>query len=516
MKLVIEILKKYWIYYMVSIVFCSIIYYLAYTYPLVYDDTYFAGTYPNTGWQYLNFNTQIHLLKSMYNLNGRIGHSFIYLFIHFKILSSVLSVLCVLLLFILIPVFIAYNNQSDKKHNFFKNGVISFGIMSLFTIFFPWQFFLLNDFFIKTMFLAYILPTVIAWLFVMITWCSVMDKNPLELKRGVIKTKIINICCFGIGIFTSIFSELFSIYMIGMIIGVYILAFIRYKKINKIPIFLISLYSGIISGTMLVLTSPGVRSALFNPNTFRKLTTFTDALQILNNELSFIFLICFGIICILAIILYLLFRKNSIKLIDKSELIWRSIYLLSVYLGFVLILFITRIPYLRSLITAATILPLVYLIVLLVINIGELLPKSINYIMQVCSLIIVTYLMLITIHNSYLVKNIDSDFTARINNFQNSQDITNDKFIIPVYEAPFKHITNKDLQGTSEMTSHLFLGTSQEYQLSSGRLFIHVISPQGLKNLYWKAYFNKIGRDTIDFENQSVTNHIISPIEFLN
>ena len=499
MKLFVENLKKHWFYYIVSIVFCGIIFCLAYTYPLVYDDIDFSYSYPNIGWQYLNLNTMIHHLKSMYNMHGRIGHGLIYLFIHFKVLSSILSVLCISLLFILIPVFIAYNNQSDKKHNFFKNGVISFGIMSLFTIFFPWQFFLLYDFFIKTMFLAYILPMVMAWLFVMITWYSVMDKNPLELKCGVIKTKIINICCFGIGIFTSIFSELLSVYMIGMIIGIYILAFIRYKKIEKPPVFLIFLYSGIVSGTMLVLTSPGVRSALFNPNTFRKPTTFTNVLLMLNNELAFISLICFGIICILGIILYILFRKNNIKLVDKSELIWKTSYLFCVYLGFVLILFITRIPYLRALITAATILPLVYLIILLVVSICELIPKSKNHIIITGFSTVIIYLILVTIHNSYLVKKIDSDFTTRINIFQESQDTTNDKFIIPVYEAPFKHITNKDLQGTSEMTSHYFLGTSQEYQLSGGRLFIHVISPQGLKNLYWKAYFNKIGSDNIDF-----------------
>ena len=66
------------------------------------------------------------------------------------------------------------------------------------------------------------------------------------------------------------------------------------------------------------------------------------------------------------------------------------------------------------------------------------------------------------------------------------------------------------------MTSHFFLGTSQEYQLSGGRLLIHVISPKGLKNLYWKPNFKKIGSDNIDFNDESVTNHIISPIKFLN
>ena len=436
MKLVIKNLKKHWLYYSIGTLFCGIIFYLAYTYPLVFDDPDFSYSYPNIGLLYFNIVRFIKMVVQMYLMNGRIGHGFIYFFIHFKILSSVLSVLCVLLLFIFIPNIISFNNISDKKYNFLKNGVISFGIMSLFTIFFPWQFFILNDFFIKTQLLTYVLPMVMAWLFIMITWYSVMDKNPLDFRISRTKTKIINICCFGIGIFTSIHSELLSIYMIGMIVGIYILAFIRYKKIDKLPIFLVSLYSGIASGTIIVLTSPGILSALFNPNAFRKPTTFTNALQILNNELSFISLICFGIICILIIMLFLLFRKNNIKLIDKSELIWRSIYLLSVYLGFILILFIIRVPYLRALITAATILPLVYLIVLLVINIGVLLPKSINHIIVSGSSIVIIYLILITIYNSYLVKKIDSDFTTRINNFQKYQDTTNDKFIIPVYEVP--------------------------------------------------------------------------------
>ncbi len=515
MKLVIKNLKKHYLYYILSALFCGIIFYVAYIYPLVFDDVGFSYFYPNIGWE--NFAI-VHFLGGMkryYDLNGRFGHGFIYLFIHFKILASILSVLCISLLFILTPTFISHNNQSDKNFKALKNYIISFGIMSLFTLFFPWHFYIINDFFIKTQLLTYILPMVMAWLFIIVTWYSIMNKQLVVIKNQYL-LHFATFFSFFIGILSSIHSELLSIYMIGMIIGVYILAFIRYKKIDKTPIFLISLYSGIVSGTVLVLTSPGVMNALFNPDASRKPTTFTNVLLMLNNELSFISLICFGIICILGMILYLLFRKNNIKLVDKSELIWKTSYLFCVYLGFVLILFITRIPYLRALITAATILPLVYLIILLVVSICELIPKSKNHIIITGFSTVIIYLILVTIHNSYLVKKIDSDFTTRINIFQESQDTTNDKFIIPVYEAPFKHITNKDLQGTSEMTSHRFLGTSQEYQLSGGRLFIHVISPQGLKNLYWKAYFNKIGSDNIDFDNQSVTNHVILPIKFLN
>ena len=513
MKLVVKNLKKHWLYYIVGILFCGIIFILAYTYPLVYDDSYFALSYPNIGWQYFSERAMLSLAKIYYENLGRIGHGFIYLFIHFKILASLLSVLCVSLLFILNPAFISFNNRSDKKSNIFKNCIISFSITSLFTLFFPWQFYIINDFFIKTQLLTYILPMALGWLFVILTWYSIMNKQIIVIKNQYLLYFVI-LFSFSTGFLSSIHSELLSIYMIGMILGVYVLAFIRYKKIDKLPVFLVSLYSGIVSGTIIILTSPGVGSALFNPDAFRKPTTFTNVLLMLNNELSFISLICFGIICILGIILYILFRKNDIKLMDKSELIWKSVYLFSVYLGFVLILFVTRVPYLRALVVAGTIVPLVYLIILLVVSICELLPKSINHLILSGSSIIVTYLMLVTIHNSYLVKNIDSDFIARIDNFQKFQNINNDKFIIPVYIAPFKHIVNRNYQRTGDV-GHAFLGTSKENQLLGGRLFFHLINPQAF-NLVVKPHFNKIDRNRIDTNNQSVTNHITSPIKFLN
>ena len=514
MKLVIKNLKKHWLYYIVGVLFCGIIFHLSYTYPLIYDDVDYAITYQTIGWQYFNFNTQKYLILEKYYQHGRIGHGFIYFFIHFKELFSILSVLFVSLLFILIPAFIPYNNELDKKYNVLKNGVVSFGIMSLFALFFPWQFYIISDFFMKTMFLAYILPMTMAWLFAIATWFSIMNKQTQIVKNRYLLYFII-LFSFLIGLGSSIFSELLSIYMIGMIIGVYILAFIRYKKINKIPIFLISLYSGIVSGTMIVLTSPGVGSALFNPDAFRKPTTFANVLLMLNNELSFISLICVGIICILAIILYLLFRKNNIKLANKSELIWKSVYLFSVYLGFVFILFITRIPYFRALVVAATVLPLVYLIILLALNICEFLPKSINHIALVFFSIVITYLILVTVHNSYLVKNIIHDFTTRINVFQESQDTDDDKLIIPVYTAPFKNIINRNYQGTGDM-GHKFPGTVKEIQLLGGRIFYTLFHPQALKAYTWKPYFNKIGRDNVDFDDESITNHMTSPIKFLN
>ena len=514
MTLIIENLKKYYFYYIVGILFCGIIFYLAYIYPLLYDDiSLVAYTYPYLGRGPFNSEEMLDITRNYYYFDGRGGRGVIYFFIHFKILASILSVLCVSVLFILIPTFVSYNNQSDKKYNFLKNGIISFGIMSLFTLFFSWQFYIINDFFIKIMLLTYVFPMVTAWLFVIVTWYSIMNKQIIIIKNWCLLCFVI-LFSFSIGVFSSIHSELFSIYMVGMIIGVYILAFIRYKKIDKIPVFLMSLYSGIISGTMIVLTSPGILGALFNPDSFRKPTTITNSLLMLNSELSFISVVCVGIICILGIILYILFRKNNIKLADRSELIWKSIYLFSVYLGFILILFVTRVPYLRALVVAGTIVPLVYLIILLVVSICELLPKSINHLILSGSSIIVTYLMLVTIHNSYLVKNIDSDFIARIDNFQKFQNINNDKFIIPVYIAPFKHIVNRNYQKTGDM-GHAFYGSIEDFQLLGGRLFYHLIHPQA-SNLINKPYFTQTIRNRIDTNNQSVTNHIISPIKFLN
>ena len=159
------------------------------------------------------------------------------------------------------------------------------------------------------------------------------------------------------------------------------------------------------------------------------------------------------------------------------------------------------IPYFRTMIIGATILPLVYLFLLGGVKLLSII--SFPKISVVIPFIVIIYTFYVTIYNIDLMNKIIKDFQKQIVIAQE----TNTDLIVPVYDAPFKHIYLKlgnKFFGTSEM-GHAHIGTAEEKQKEGMKIFFQTLSLNALGPLEWKkGFYNFTGK--IDKTNFSITN----------
>ena len=228
----------------------GVTFYLAYFYPLVYDDTPFSySSVDKIGWKFLNINNLKNIVIGMYNYHGRVGHGFIYIFIHIPFLFALFSSTMILCVYGFFPYIIS--SLTYKKFSIVK-WVYIFAMICTLSLLFPWLFYIFNDFFNRTMSTTYIFPFIGYILCTMFYWYQVMMLKPI--KGSVIKY----ITLYFVGFFISIHNELITLYGIGMLFGVFFLATIRYKKFSDFPQTTIPLFFGILTGFILCFTSPGM------------------------------------------------------------------------------------------------------------------------------------------------------------------------------------------------------------------------------------------------------------------
>ena len=481
--------KKYFWSFIIIFLIGGITFYLAYFYPLVYDDVHFAySSIDKINWESLSVYNMRQLLAHVYNMNGRVGHGFIYILIHIPLLFALLSSIMILCIYGFFPYIIS--SLTYKKFSVIK-WIYIFGTVCAFSLFFPWFFYILNDFFNRTEAVTYILPVVGYIICAMFCWYQIMMLKPV---KGNI---IIYIILYLIGFSLSIHSELLTLYGIGMLLGIFFLATIRYKTLPNFPKTMIPLFLGILTGAILCFTSPGMLSRIFGTN---NITLSSNNLYIIFKEVLLFSLVLLSFVIVIYAILWhkkqLILSKNSK---DENEFIYRSLYLFCLWLGFIVILYIGRIPYFRTFVIATTVLPLVYLIILG----GSKLFSTISFpkITVVIPLLIIIYTLYVTIYNIDLMNKIIKDFQKQIVIAQE----TNTDLIIPVYDAPFKHIYVKlgnKYFNMSEMGSHLNPGSSEQMQKDGIRIFYHVLTD--IQTTRWKMkFYNYTGEIA---NNQSVTN----------
>ena len=152
-------------------------------------------------------------------------------------------------------------------------------------------------------------------------------------------------------------------------------------------------------------------------------------------------------------------------------------------------------------IVGATILPLVYLFLL---GLSKLLDgMTIPRYLIIFPISIIMYSVYVTTHNTNLMKNIVKDLREQIVIAQEN----NTDLIVPVYEAPFKHIYIKFGNRyfyTSEM-EHGNSGTYEEKQKEGMRIFFQTLSlnaPYALEG--WHLNFYQYSGEISS--NQTITN----------
>jgi len=470
----------------------TVFYFMSYFYPLVYDDisSFSYSTIDSIGLKYMKLGNIYSIIAGMYGYHGRIGHGFIYPLIHMPYIQAFLSSMSILCLYGFFPCIISGNFLSSNRFHLGKYFTF-FSVMALLSLLIPWNFYIFNDFFNRTMFLTLVFPIVGFIGTIIFTWYQIMTKQ--YIHGNIIGYVIL----FVFGFFISIHSELLTIYGIGMFIGILVLAYIRYKKIPHFSNSIIILYTGVLVGAIIIFTSKGFVNNILGVGSYSRGTTNTMSL-ILKEIMPVSVLLLITII--VAYVIYYFLSKNKINSSsreDQIEFIYKSLYLFLVWCGFIIILLIAKVPYFRTLVVAATVLPLVYLLLLGVSKIVAtiIVPKF----FIVVPVLIIAYSLYITIHNIDLMNKVIDDFQKQITIAKE----TDTDIIVPVYDAPFKHIYTKAKEGTSEM-GHGNAGTSKEKQKEGMRLFYHTISLNGKGPLQWK--FNFYNYDGELSTNQSVTN----------
>ena len=257
---------------------------------------------------------------------------------------------------------------------------------------------------------------------------------------------------------------------------------------------------GIIAESIFTLTSKGILNQVLNENSGERPGRSNNVHLIMNEimPLSLFFIIM--VVIVYAILYYK--NKSSIEEKDEQdEFFYRSLYLFLVWCGFIFILYVAKIPYFRTMVIGATVLPLIYLFLL---GLSKLLDSITipRYFIAFPSIVIL-YSVYVNIHNIDLMNKIIKDFQKQIIIAQK----TNTDLIVPLYDAPFKQIYLKlgnKFFGTSEM-DHAHIGTAEEKQKEGMKIFFHTLSLNALGTLEWgKGFYNFTGK--IDKTNFSITN----------
>ena len=489
--MIISILKSNKTFFIFLALLFGIFYWLSFTYPIVYDDvSFYFNIFQKYSFKNLNIREIYNTGTNYYNMDGRVGRLFIPLFKYTPFLYSFLVSFFLILFYGFLP----YIVSSTKKNFSFSFWCICFATLSTLSLFFPWFFYIPNDFFNKTISVTYCLNIVAHTINISILWRYFM------LKKDLPNSNILLCTLFIWGFITNLNNELFILYQIGMILGILILYSIRYKKR---PIFSknsLALILGIIAGSICTLTSKGILNQVFYGDiTLRGARS--NNLYLIVREIFSISAVLFSFIIVIYAILW---RKSQLILSkdseDENEFIYRSLYLFLVWCGFVFILYVSKIPYFRTMIIGATILPLVYLFLLGLSKLLDSITMPRYFIMLPIS--VVMYSTYVTIHNTNLMKNIINDFQKQIIIAQE----TNTDLIVPVYKAPFKHVYFT-LLGRYFVPSeghHANQGTAEEKQKEGMRIFFHTLSLNASFTLGWKlGFYQYSGKIS---SNQTITN----------
>ena len=487
--MIISILKSNKTFFVFLLLLFGIFYWLSFTYPIVYDDAAFAqSTVDKINWKFLKFDIFKETIINMYNYHGRVGHGFVYIFIHLPLVFALLSSTMILCIYGFFPYIIS--TLTDKKFSIVK-WIYIFAAICILSLSFPWFFYIFNDFFNRTMSVSYIFSFSGFIIYALFYWYQIMMLKPI---KGSI---IIYIALYFLGFFISIHNELITLYGIGMLFGVFFVATMRYKKLPVFPKTMIPVSLGVLTGFILCFTSPGMLSRMSEVT-----SSSSNNLYIIFKEILCISAVLFSFIIVIYAILW--HKKQLILSEEKDEqeeFIYRSLYLFLVWCGFIFILYVAKIPYFRTMIIGATILPLVYLFLLGLSKLLDRITMPRYFIILPVSIIM--YSTYVVIHNTNLMKNIVKDFQKQIVIAQE----TKTDLIVPVYEAPFKHIYVKlgnRYFYTSEM-EHGNNGTYEEKQKEGMRIFFQTLSlnaPYALERWHLGFYQHK-GQVS---SNQTITN----------
>ena len=476
----------------ITIIFLSV-FMLSFLSPLVYDDIGYSLT-TSTKIGVIDYITtalapslenSIQYYKCMHGRPATPMHTF---FIHLPILWGIFISSILIILYIFVPFIIYYKRLPSKKEDSYFI-LFSIAMMLGYSLLFSHQAWILNDFFLRTISNGYIVPMAFFLLLLIPIWKFYMEQSLSTGSKYLDNNYYKSIILFLLAFLNSTHNEFTTLYGIGLILGIIFLSIVKERQLKpriKIPHHLWNLYAGLAIGGIITIFAPGVISRkTWDPN-----ASHINALKLIYKDMHYA-LIPLLIALVVIITLTLLISKYNKPLKEKvKQKVWVSVYCFCCFLGWALIVILAKLPYIRVLIIAQGILPLLYLLILWTWLLIDNLPKTfIKQIVSVCSVLIIILSFYAAWHNIRVM-------TAIQWKLRDDITISNEKsipLVVIPYQATFKNAyykKNESYATTSELGNG-FSGTIEEYQKYGGRLLFHIPTIESYRGPdSWSPFLN--------------------------
>lgn len=454
--------------------------------PNVYDDISLSeGTIYDLGWHNFHLKSFLRIGWNYYQMIGRPGLGFIHFWPHFPLISAVVKTMVFLCIYLFIP-FILVKNRLPTQRQDYRLLMYAGAILAGLSLIFPYHMILPNDIYNGTILTNYLINAAVTPLFAIVFWYFFMQ-NKTQFLEGFNRPWWL-ILAFGLGFLCYIVNEFWNAYGTMLVMGIPLLALIKNRRLpswKSLPPLIKTLGFSILLGNLVVFTAPGFRNRFIAPEKTWLLqnSSFTETWDLIVRELGVVSVPLILINIVLFITLQ--WRKKSHPL--PQDFLWKSAYLVLVYLSIVLLSLLARFPYFRTAQLGVIVLPLIYL---MVYQSWTLLGSGLKSWAALLSLCVMVYFLGIVGHNIRCMWAVQLQWKDQIEAAKQHPD---QALLVHEYRAPYWHVFYKKhgiFIKTSEQ-GHAYTGSTEEMQLMGGRLFMQVPSIKFLSlKEYWLSYYN--------------------------